>query len=371
MKAFALSAVAVSAVLVFAISFPPLRGSAAPKAAVTPTPAALQYDEISRMIADPATPPPPGSFSADYQLAMTPPSAAPTAAPQAKHHGIGGLLAGALSGNPVEAAAGAVAENAEDNMASSMIGSAMGNMMQMMSLLRNGHVVRYTYYSSKNWVREDDPVMQTATISKCRQNQFISLNLAKETYRLSDTSPKECGPTAPSTQNVPAKTTVVNEPPGTSDLTMSSRLQGLGPKVLDGIRTTGVNDAFEMSTTNATGSCKNGDMKMTSIVYTSGINQPRAYCPLVTPKYVPSSPNEVVERGGCKPRIHMRTGGVMPGTESNRLALYMLMTLGGGATASQPKHAFSTLLERGNIAWLSKSRADPLFEIPAGFTQEK
>ncbi|MBV8155900.1 MAG: hypothetical protein JOY98_15895, partial [Candidatus Eremiobacteraeota bacterium] len=85
------------------------RGSGVVVAAAEPTPAAFQYDEITRMIMPPATPPAPGTFQADYQAVAS--------APADQHHG--GL--------------------------NNMLGNMMGNPGEMMEKMSRGQVTRYTY----------------------------------------------------------------------------------------------------------------------------------------------------------------------------------------------------------------------------------
>lgn len=324
------------------------------------------------MVVAPATAPPPGSFQGDYTLAMNPSSdTASAATPAPKRHGfnIGSMLAG---GNPLDAAADQAAQNASENAAQNMMGPAMGASMRMMSMLRNGHVVRYTYYWSKSWVREEDPLAQTATISKCQQHQFITLDLAKKTYRISDTTPKGCD-TMPSSGGSHASPSVRTEAPGTVDMAVTSSAKNIGPKTLEGINTSGGQNTFEMAMTNATGSCHNGAMLMQMTSYVSGIRKPRAYCPLVTPKYVASEPGDIV-RGGCKPTFKTSSSGNPMNRSSDYLEMYVLTSMSGGDTMAQAKAnagKFNQLLERGDVAFLYKAKADPLFEIPPGFTESK
>ncbi|HET9030783.1 MAG TPA: hypothetical protein VFN49_11475, partial [Candidatus Aquilonibacter sp.] len=305
------------------------------------------------------------------KLAMTPPSnVAEQPTPPKRHGGLGNLLNAAM--NPMGAAVDQASENAADHMAQNMMGPAMGASMQMMNMLRNGHVVRYTYYWSKSWVREEDPVAQTATISKCRQHQFITLDLAKKTYRISDTTPKGCD-TMPQQSASRSAPTVRNEAPGTVDMTVSANAKSLGPKTLDGVHTNGSNHDFQMAMTNATGSCHNGAMLMTMTSYVSGIRKPRAYCPLVTPKYVASEPGDIV-RGGCKPTFKATASGNVMNRSSDFLEMYVLTSMSGGDTIEQARAnagKFNQLLERGNVAFLYRTQADPLFEIPPGFTEMK
>lgn len=304
--------------------------------------------------------------------------------PAPKKHGLGNVLGSTLQNvvtgknigeSLAESAVSELLDNAATQMAQNMIGSSAAEAAKLVNALRNGHVVRYTYYTANNWVREDDPLEQTATISKCRQHQFISLDLAKKTYRVSDTTPKGC-PTTPGQPEAPAKAETATPQPGTVDLTLTSTTSNLGAKNLSGVRTTGSQGSFEMAMTNATGSCRNGDVKASFVSYVSGIKRPAAYCPLATPKYVPSAPVDIERHGGgCKPTLHVKGGASanIPGSQADLLEMYTLMTItsGGNAKQAQSNKPFSTLLERGNLAWLSQGQADPLFEIPSGFTEQK
>jgi len=340
----------------------PARGGPMSKPTPTPTPVAIGYDEISRMIAPPASPPPPGSFQADYQLALggtsVPTAAESTPTPAPRRHGLGGLI-GAIS-NPMQGIGGPSGPGGPGGP------PGMGGQgMQMMNMMQHGHVVRYTFYWSKNWEREDDPVAKTATITKCPQHQIIHLNLAQRTYSIDDTSATPCGTTAPTQMMGPRGG--ASTQPGTVDMTFKSTSQNLGRKTLDGIATNGSSRDFDMMMSNATGSCTNGQFGMTTIVYVSGIRKQRAYCPLSMPKYVASSPREAMASGGCKPRF--RSGGTSnPMSDTSQfLEMYMLTTMHQGAAGT--RGGFSQLLERGNVDWYYKPQADPLFEIPAGFTK--
>src|SRR5689334_7034233 len=128
----------VAAVALAAFLTPALAGhrGTAVAVAATPTPAALQYDEINRPIVPPATPPAPGSFQVDYQ-AIIGSATASNGTPAPKHRGgLGGMLNAVMSGQVPD----------------------QGDPEQMMQRMRMGHLTRYTYY--KGWIREDDPVAQ-------------------------------------------------------------------------------------------------------------------------------------------------------------------------------------------------------------------
>ena len=222
----------------------------------------------------------------------------------------------------------------------------------------NGRAVRYTFYYTKGWIREDDIAAQRATISKCPEHQFITLNLATKTYKITDTSPKGCNTTPQGGAGRPGG---FGAQPGTMDVNLQSTDKDLGPKTVESIPTNGTDSAVDMSMTNATGSCMNMKMNMRRVAYISGIRKPRAYCPLVTGGYtggvMPSG-----AMGGCKPTMHSSGSGGGMGMMSDNLEMWVLSIFNGGA---------GSLMERGQVAWLYKPQADPLFSVPKDFTEEK
>src|SRR5271155_1691292 len=188
----------VAAVALGALLWP--AGGMHPAAAVaaTPTPVALQYDEITRMVMPPATPPAPGSFQVDFQAIMSNATATTASAPGSEpasptpaphHHGLGSLVGSIMSGTVPESNGGESSGGDQGDQGSGAMAGmgGMGGGQQMRQRMRMGTLTRLAYY--KGWIRTDDPVMQTATISKCQEHQFISLDLAKKTYRITNTQP--------------------------------------------------------------------------------------------------------------------------------------------------------------------------------------
>ncbi len=311
----------------------------------TPTPVALQYYEIARMVMPPATAPPPGSFDASYrQLAAI---AAATPAPAPAHRGFPNLGA-MIAGGAMKRAMGG--------------GDSMQSMMAMM---RAGTLERLTYY--KNWVRTDLPIQHTATIVKCDRHETIDLDLAKKTYRIYvDRGGCAGPPTAPVSSMSGMSGNMTNMAPGTVDMNLSAKRVDLGNKELEGYMTRGSRTTIAMTMTRATGSCRNGSSSMSIVRYISGINKWRAYCPLPPVAGAPpSSVRATLGHGGCKPHF-VRNSGTSDALANNgtKLTLYRLMEmqapLGG---------KFGSLLERGKIRWLYRPEAERLFSIPAGFTK--
>jgi len=322
------------AVVAVALLAAAARWEPVPVAAATAPPAALQYDEISRPLVPPNTPPPPGSFAADYQAAAT--------AQTPKPHGF----------NPF---------------------TAVHDAQEMMKAVTAGRVTRYAFYNG--WIRRDDVNAQTATIEKCDRHQYITLDLGKRTYSITTQTPP-----------CPAPSQYSGMPPvhgagggsGSVDVTVSATTTNLGPMTIDGIDTAGVDRAIELKMSNATGSCRNGmagmDVTVDAREYVSQISVPRRFCPLPPSTSLTDLFTRYGLGNGCTPAFHSEQGGnaapFLPGAESGKtLVLYSSSTLG---VPNAPKQAggFGMVVERGNVKTLTPAEARALFEIPAGFTQQ-
>ncbi len=327
MGRFALGVLAAAAVAAIAFAGRPSAGASVPR--VTPTPVALQYEKIDRVIMPTSTPPAPGTFQDDRAAIVVAGNGAP---PQ--HHG--------LFGNVMNAYQGA---------------------MTAMQSFRSGVLTRYTYYN--NWVRTDDIVHQTATITKCDLHQYITLDLAHRTYTIADALPSPAPQAMP--MGRPGPPQVENEAPGTVDLTISARGTNLGPRTIEGIGTHGNASQVAVTLANATGSCSNSSTQMRIVEYVSGIEIPRQYCPLPRTSGAAGGPETIVH-GGCKPRIHgdlsAAAAAGFGASSASRLAMYRLVTFGVS------RQEMNTAEEAGNVRWLYRPEAEQLFSIPAGFTQQ-
>jgi hypothetical protein len=217
-----------------------------------------------------------------------------------------------------------------------------------------------TYY--KGWLRTDYPTLQTATISKCAEHEFITLDLAKKTYTMQNTQPA-C-PTNATMPGGQSGAQTQNLEPGTADTTLSATRTDLGPLTIDSIPTTGFDSAMSMSTTNATGSCRDGSFSLQMERYISRISIPRSYCPISRSRLM-ENPGNAAVRGGCKPTMHTN-GSVSGMADPDTLVMYSKINMGG---AEGRGGNFAMVIERGNVKWLSGSDADALFAVPAGFTQ--
>ncbi|MHB8148501.1 MAG: hypothetical protein ACYDGM_14725 [Vulcanimicrobiaceae bacterium] len=321
-------------------SNPSIRAEAAVRPTPTPTPVAIAYDEINRMAFGQTTPPPVGAFSEDYHRIMESLQTPVTQPP--RPHGMAGLL-GHMMKLPSSA-----------------------QMSNPMLTMENGSLKRYTYYWVRGWIRIDDPATHTAIIEKCREHQRIILDLEHKTYKI-ETYTNETGDRndvqapAPSVPGSPYSQTM--SAAGTATMTVRSTGTALGPKMVEGIHTQGYDMTNALSIAKATGSCHNGSFSSRIVEYISGINKPRAYCPLAG--RTASNGNTYGAMGGCRPTIAAHEQGrVSP--PPGKLAMYRLSTFG---TATAPMGAAAMVLERGNVTWLYNPDIPALFTIPAGFTQ--
>jgi hypothetical protein len=200
----------------------------------TPAPVALQYDEIARVIVAPATPPAPGGFTNDYKIAMSAAPAQTTASfiqtqplqplSQEGQHSMNGPVSvpGEPGGsNTAESIGGAVSRGTSQGG-----GPSRSNATER--AMHAGYLIRYTFYLAKGWVRQDDPVMQAATITKCPEHTMIVLNMAKKTYVQTTTDCPQALPSQPST-------------------TDNTATQDLAAQTIEGIATSGSrSDACEI-----------------------------------------------------------------------------------------------------------------------------
>lgn len=313
--------------------------------AAAPQYVGLQYDEIVRMVMPQDTPPPPGSFADAYRQILADAPATSDQTPAPKRHGLAGLI-----GNIT---------NAEQQM------SQAANQMQ--SFVKDGHLTRQAFYNG--WVRTDDVVAKTAVIEKCKQHEVIDLDLAHKTYKIVDTSvdPHAACPT-PDMPGPSGRPQVVNEAPGTATLKITAKETALGPMTVQNVPTSGYTNTVQMAMTNATGSCKNGSFGVEQTRYVSRLAVPRRYCPLPKTRAVPTTPVDVVVRGGCKPTMTANAPHMYWDADSGKLEMYSRMAMLSGDAGSNGR--FTTVTQRGNVNWLTKAQADALFSVPAGFTKQ-
>ncbi len=331
-------------------------------------PSGLAYDEIVRIVAN-ATPPPPGNFQADVAALNAKPVAAATPTSAPRRRGFGGIV-GAIAGggNIAGAVAGNVASDAMDNAIQNSMSAQFGAMGASFANFLQPHLMRYAYWNG--WERVEDVSAQTATIRKCDAGQVIQLNLAAKTYTIYAPNAEP----VPTSRPAPVQRGRAPAPdpaqPGTAVATLSDTTKSLGPLRIEGEPTSGYDTTTSFATTQATGSCHNGNATIETVQYLPPLSRPAVTsCPVRPPEGLPETAT-AVPTGGCKPTFAMhRTGPAVP---SGRLALYSLVSFGSAAGATPAPggapSSFGFLTERGNLKTLGPADAG-LFGIPQGFTK--
>ena len=333
----------------------------------------LAYDEIVKFAVI-ATPPPPGSFAADYAAISAPTK---TQNVQPKGHGLFGaidlrsLAHSAVNGNPGDVAKGAASATlagSKDAALDTLLDAALRPMASAFAGLQNGVLERHAFYHG--WERSDDDAAKTATILRCDRHERITLDLARKTYRIDDPTS-----VAPSASRASAATLqrgcnagADSGPPGTGVLEISTQGSALGTLPFDGVAAAGYSTTNTMAIKNGTGSCRNGSFGVTETAYYAPYPVPRAYCPLPQRARYPQTPAEMMSArgGGCQLKPSLHASG--PARPSNRLALYELMTMTGGEAAGTQHNGMSFVIERGNVRQLGAGDAS-LFEVPADFSK--
>jgi len=217
---------AITGIVASVYAFAPLPAGSAP-------PTGLAYDEIVKVILGTASPEP-GGFSADFDTAI---SAQKSAIAPGAHHGLFGSIMNAVD----------TAKNA-------------------MNLLKNGTASSKYYLAG--WERTDDPGAQTATIAKPQQHEMIYLNLAKKTYRVVDTNVQAPNVTPPPMEQA---RNGAGQPvqPGTGKLDVTVSSTSLGSRMVENVQTTGYKVTFNLSETQSTGSCSDGNFMTSMVEYIS------------------------------------------------------------------------------------------------------
>jgi hypothetical protein len=332
-----LGAASIGAALVVALS-PGLLTCFVPPAVAAPT--NLAYDEITKFVRADQPTPEPGTFTADFQAAQ---DAAQKAANEQQHHGLFGGIMNAVS--------------------------AMKNVANMFTT----GIAERRYYMN-GWDRTDDIATQTATIHRPDRHEIIYLNIAKKTYHVVDTNAQTVTETPPPYQNPQPTGQMPSPQPGTGKLDISESSTALGPKTIENVATTGYSQDFKLTSTQSTGSCKDGSFETAMVEYISNYAEPQAGIVMKasTPhKMNMPAPAMMGVKPGCTPTttFHHSGGATVP---NGRLALWTLVTLKASAQTNQGQAGggFSTLTERGNVRTLGSSDAS-LFDIPSDYTKEQ
>jgi len=336
------------------------------RAAAAPIATGMQYDQIDRLIAAKASPPPPNSFASEYA---------------------------ALDGDASDAAAEKKKRNLLDAIVRRNGGddkpeTLFGGLGTAFASIGKGRIRRYSFYSG--WERVDDLLANTATIRKCDLHQLIELDLTKKTYHIVEIAApaatpesEESAPAAsarpepsPSTRPAPSERPVSHrdDATGTALLDYMRIVRALGAALIGGATAEHFQSTNTIAISQATGSCRDGTFTIAQDEYFAGYAQPHAICPVdfnAPPRDYPRDPLQLVARSGCRTTVATHVEGAAE--PAGKLALYSLLAISGrvagpSASGSPPSGEFSFLTVRGNAHALSRIDAG-LFEIPSDFAK--
>jgi hypothetical protein len=300
---------------------------------VAPAVAGTAYDSVTRFLqtgaqqtsSQPAALP--GTFSADFAQASTPPPP-----PQHLPFGLGKM-----------AAAGQAAA----------------------SMFTNGIAEKHYVGTTKE--RVDSVALSTAEITDCSARTFTHLDLAAKTYTV--TSLDQPQPRAPSGGHGAPGPAATDDG---SKMAIAMTTRALGPMKIEGVPTNGYAMNMKVTTTKPTGETQTFDSNITA--YYSGMPEPQFSCAnnragtnqgmagasMLQYKMIMSA---LASKGN--PRFTVASSG--PSIPAGQLSMWNLMTFGTGAQSGPNGGGLSIVTERGNVRPVADG--DPIFSVPAGFTK--
>ncbi len=234
----------------------------------------------------------------------------------------------------------------------------------MQEMMQNGFASREYVAGSKD--RIDMLAAQTAVITDCSARTITTLDFQRKTYKIvsmdqpSTSSSGGGGPSGPAGSTAP--------PPSHVAITLTSA--ALGSRNVNGQATSGYRADMTIVETSANGETSTQNAKM--LGYYSNIARPFASCAGATP----ASGNRgigammgnyaqvmrALAAAGVDSHFSVKQSG--PQLPLGRLAMYDATTF-----VAEGRGSITFVTERGNIRPISAG--DPVFSIPAGFTQQQ
>ncbi len=338
-------------------------------AAQTPAPLNIAFDQIDRTLAGTATAPPATAFADEIQAAKDAQQAS-----AGVNTGMGGPNLGqmAVSMIPVVGAIFAMGQAKKQAEAAK---KQQQTMMDQLAGNKPPVLTRYAFYNG--WTRVE--TASSIIITKPDQHQVIFVDLQAKTYRTYDT-------TAPVQIE---QTTAVVTPTSTGEATANSMLSmsQADSMTVDNQPVVGYSSEAIVTLTDSSGTCQDGIFRAKKLEYFAQLPEP-----------VPQSKEPALDTlalpNGCSATINRQISGAP--APNSQMCVYRLVTVvrdanaaaqkpaskdtidptammqhfqGGGESGATPAN-YMKLSERGNIRQLSAADA-PLFDIPAGYTEDK
>ena len=238
-------------------------------------------------------------------------------------------------------------------------GNIQGNLGANLMSTTPEFIALYRYSYLGDWIRVDDLIAQTATISRPDLGETIYLNLKTKTYHSDKTPPPTAPMPAPSASASPSPNPSPSASPSYNYLLEINSEQAPGMSI-DGLQTTGTTGEGNFSTLQATASCIQVQGSLTWVLYqaTDFHTAPRDpftnFANVTTPRMF----------SRCAVQSKSSLGGV----PAPNLMLYfsLVMTLATGPIRIGPIDAVT---ERGNVVKLGANDTG-LFAIPPDFTPQ-
>jgi hypothetical protein len=260
------------------------------------------------------------------------------------------------------AAAAAVAEPQQGG--GGMFGpikQAMGMGQSMQQMMQTGIAEHHYVAGSKE--RTDHLASQTATIVDCAARTITTLDLRRKTYTVVSmdrpSSPSSSGGAAPQSGSSGEA----------SHVAISVTNTALGARTVGGQATNGYRSDVTFTTTDSSGQSNTGSGGL--VAYYSSFADPLPACSGASAMSGPRGPGAMmggyarVMRALATPRdSHVSVTQSGPRLPLGMLAMYDAFTFSG-----MQGRAATIVSERGNVRSIDAN--DPVFSIPAGFTQQQ
>jgi hypothetical protein len=238
---------------------------------------------------------------------------------------------------------------------------AMATGQNMQQMMQTGFAAHHYIAGTKE--RTDDVTMQTATIIDCAARTITTLDLRNKTYRVVSMDQ----PQAPSSGSGGSHSNY-SDNGGRVAITISNT--ALGPLQVAGQSTNGYRSDMTITETSSTGEShtQNGNL----VGYYTSLDEPVQDCSRFAPAPSGGAPGAGMMAGyarimralastGANSRFSVKQSG--PSLPLGKLAMYDAFTFGMQGRAA------TFVTERGNVRTITAD--DPVFSIPAGFTQQQ
>jgi len=338
-------------------------------AAQTPAPLNIAFDQVDRTLAGTATPPPITGFADEVQAAIDAQHAS-----GGMNVGMGGPNLGQMAVDMIPVV-GTIFSMSQAKKQMEQAKKQQQAMMDQLAGAKPPVLTRYAFYNG--WTRVE--TASSIIITKPDQHQVVFIDVQAKTYRTYDT-------TAPVQTE---QSTVAGAPTSNGEATANSMLSigQADTQTVDSQQVVGYSSEAIVTLTGSSGTCQDGTFRAKKLEYLAQLPEPVAQSKEVALDTL-ALPN------GCSATINRQVSGTP--VPSGQMYVYRLVTVvrdaiaaaqkpessntidpaammqrfqGGGGPQALPAN-YLQLSQRGNIRQLTAADVS-LFDIPAGYTQDK